>query len=149
VRLARAQAAQEDRIVLERGLVLGSDPAQIAGLLSAHPRASSFVVDGALSERFLQGLLEARRERAGRELRIVAEDPTKVFLSRRGPGWYRRQGIVLEVSNTIALKAITVNPVAPQSHRFDSLRLRTLIEAAIPDTPVLDVLDPSYLALAK
>jgi len=28
-------------------------------------------------------------------------------------------------------------------------RLRELIEAAVPDVPVFDVLDPSYLALAK
>jgi histidinol-phosphate/aromatic aminotransferase/cobyric acid decarboxylase-like protein len=53
------------------------------------------------------------------------------------------------VRRTIALKAITVNPVAPQSHRFDSRQLRDLIAAAVPDVPVLDVLDESYLALLK
>jgi hypothetical protein len=72
-----------------------------------------------------------------------------VFLSRRGPRWYARQGVSIEVLRTIELKAITVNPVAPQSHRFDSQMLRELIEAAVADVPVLDVLDPSYLALAK
>ena len=107
------------------------------------------VVEGALGERFLEGLLAARSERAGRELRIVAGDPTKVFLSRRGPRWYERQGVSIEVLQTIELKAITVNPVAPQSHRFDSRQLRELIEAAVADVPVLDVLDESYLALAK
>ena len=76
-------------------------------------------------------------------------DPTKAFLSRRGPDWYRRQGIAIEVLQMIGLKAITVNPVAPQSHRFDSGQLRALIEAAVADVPVLDVLDPGYLALAK
>ena len=55
----------------------------------------------------------------------------------------------IEVLRTIELKAITVNPVAPQSHRFDSQTLRELIEAAVSDVPVLDVLDDSYLALAK
>ena len=60
--------------------------------------------------------------RAGRQLRIVAEDPTRVFLSRRGPGWYGRQGIAIEVLRAIELRAITVNPVAPQSHSFDSAR---------------------------
>ncbi len=93
--------------------------------------------------------MAARSERAGRELRIVAADPTKVFLSRRGTRWYARQGIQIEVRRTIALKAITVNPVAPQSHRFDSRQLRELIAAAIPDVPVLDVLDEDYLALLK
>jgi len=139
----------EEHLTLPRQLVLTAEPTEIATLLREHPQADTFHLDGALSERFLEGLLAARAERAGRTLRIVASDPTKVFLSRRGPSWYRRQGLAIEVLRTIDLKAITVNPVAPQSHRFDSGRLRELIEAAVPDVPVLDVLDESYLALAK
>ena len=144
-----ATADSERRIVLDRRLVLNGEPAAIAALLRERPRAQTLAVEGALGERFLEGLLAARSERAGRELRIVAGDPTKVFLSRRGPRWYARQGIAIEVQRTIALKAITVNPLAPQSHRFDSRLLRELIEQAIADVPVLDVLDPGYLALAK
>jgi hypothetical protein len=136
----------EERVGLERRLVLSGEPAEIATLLAEHPHASTLLVDGALSERFLEGLLAARRARAGRELRIVAGDPTKVFLTRRGPDWYRRQGLSIEVLETIELKAITVNPVAPQSHRFESEQLRELIEEVVADVPVLDVLDPSYLA---
>jgi hypothetical protein len=142
-------AGERERLSLERRLVLNAEPTEIATLLREHPRASTLTVDGALGERFLEGLLAARSERAGRELRIVAGDPTKVFLSRRGTRWYARQGIEIEVRRTIALKAITVNPVAPQSHRFDSRQLRELIAAAVPDVPVLDVLDDSYLALLK
>jgi hypothetical protein len=148
VRLPQADAGQEP-VALDRGLVLSGEPREIARLLEDQPQASSFLIDGALSERFLEGLLSARAQRAGRELRIVVGDPTKVFLSRRGPGWYRRQGLFIEVLTTIDLKAITVNPVAPQSHRFDSAELREAIEAAVSGVPVLDVLDPSYLALAK
>jgi hypothetical protein len=144
-----AGSAAAGRLSLERRLVLNADPAQIASLLREHARADTFVVGGALSERFLEGLLAARSERAGRELRIVAGDPTKVFLSRRGPRWYARQGVSIEVRQTINLKAITVNPVAPQSHRFDSRMLRELIGSAVADVPVLDVLGESYLALAK
>ena len=72
-----------------------------------------------------------------------------MFISRHGPSWYASQGIAITVRRTIELRAITINPVAPQSHRFDSRQLQELIEAAVPDVPVLDVLDPSYLALAK
>jgi hypothetical protein len=135
---------REELLALKRGLVLRGEPAEISALLKERPHASTFLIDGALSERFLEGLLAARSQRAGRELRIVVGDPTKVFLSRRGPSWYRRQGLAIEVQRTIELKAITVNPVAPQSHRFDSERLRTLIEEAVGDVPVFDVLDPRY-----
>lgn len=149
VRLPAAGRDGHERIALDRRLVLNAEPAEIATLLREHPRAGVLVVEGALGERFLEGLLAARTERAGRELRIVAGDPTKVFLSRRGPRWYARQGVSIEVLQTIELKAITVNPLAPQSHSFDSQVLRELIEAAVADVPVLDVLDESYLALAK
>jgi hypothetical protein len=137
-------------VTLERRLVLNAEPAEIAAALREHPQANTFAVEGALGERFLEGLLAARKERSGRELRVVAGDPTKVFLSRHGPRWYVRQGISIEVQRTIELKAITVNPVAPQSHRFDSQALRELIGSAVAGVPILDVLDPSYLApLAK
>jgi hypothetical protein len=146
----RAQGnGDAEQLALELRLVLNAEPAEIAALLKEHQRAHTLLVDGALSERFLEGLLSARRERAGRELTIVASDPTRVFLSRHGPGWYRRQGLAIEVRETIELKVITVNPLAPESHRFDSLELRELIQAAVPDVPVVDVLDASYLALAK
>jgi hypothetical protein len=144
-----ASSAGEEQVTLERQIVLNAEPAEIATLLREHARASTFHVEGALSESFLKGLLTARTQRAGRTLRIVASDPTKVFLTHHGPNWYRRQGIEIEVRETIDLKAITVNPTAPQAHRFDSQHLRELIETAVGDVPVLDVLDPSYLALAK
>jgi hypothetical protein len=106
-------------------------------------------VEGALSERFLEGLLAARRALAGRELRIVVGDPTHVFLSSHGPRWYARQGIAIVTRRTIDLRAITVNPVAPRSHAFDAGALRESLQAAVRDVPVLDVRDGSYLALAK
>jgi hypothetical protein len=139
------RSVDDEHVRLERQLVLSGEPAQIAALLRDSPRASTLLVDGALSERLLEGLLGARRERAGRELRVVAGDPTKVFLPSHGPGWYRRQGIIIEVLRPIELRAITVNPVAPQSHHFESQLLRHLIEEAVGgDVPVFDVLDPSY-----
>ena len=147
VRLSRSEA--RDPTPVPRSVVLSGDPAEISALVRERGLQSSFIVEGALSERFLEGLLGARRERAGRPLRVIAADPTKVFLSRRGPRWYARQGVSIEVQQTIELKAITVNPVAPQSHRFDSRELRERIEAVVADVPVYDVLDSSYVALAK
>jgi hypothetical protein len=140
VDLVRLPRSDEAGILVDGRIVLNAEPLEVAALLREHPHADTFLVEGALGEHFLEGLLAARRERAGRELRVVAGDPTRVFLSRHGPSWYERQGISIGVQHTIDLRAITVNPVAPQSHRFDSKHLRELIIAAIPDVPVLDVL---------
>jgi hypothetical protein len=144
VRLPTADLARQRPIALPGRVVLRAEPAEIGALLGEHPDADTFLVEGAVGERFLQGVIGARGERGGRGLRIVAADPTKVFLSEHPVSWYGRQGVVLEVIEGVALKAITVNPVAPQSHRLDSARLREAIEAAVPGVPVLDVLDPSY-----
>jgi hypothetical protein len=149
VRLAQTSLAADALLTLPRRLALSADPGEIAALLRERPDIGAFAVEGALSERFLDGLLAARSERAGRELQIVVSDPTHVFLTRRGPRWYARQGIAIEVRQTIVLKAITVNPVAPRSHQFDSQMLRESIEGVVEDVSVLDVLDSSYLALAK
>jgi hypothetical protein len=151
VDLVRLPVAEEQaaEVRLDRRLVLNAEPVEIAAMLREHTQTDTLRIEGALGEHFLEGLLAARSERAGRELRVVVGDPTKVFLSRRGPRWYARQGVSIEVMHPIGLKAITVNPVAPQSHRFDSRQLRELLAEAVPDVPVLDVLDESYLALLK
>ncbi len=129
-------------VVLDRQTVLRGEPAEIAALLAQNVGEDTFVIDGALSERFLEGLLAAGRERAARRLKVIVEDPTRVFLARRGAGWYRRQGISIEALRGIELKAITVNPVAPQSHTFDSAVLRQAIATAVGEVPVLDVRAP-------
>lgn len=133
-------ADDDDAVSLPARFVLTAEAEQIAELLDRHPRAVRLVVAGALPERFLRALLHPLQHRR-RELTLVVSDPTKVFVWKRGPGWYARQGVHLRAQQRIALQALTVNPVAPQSHRFDSLELRRQLERAIPDLPIFDVLD--------
>jgi hypothetical protein len=128
--------------------VLSSEATDIAQLLDANPTARWLLVPGALPDRFLRHVLHAAHKRH-RELVLVVSDPTKVFLSKRGPSWYRGQGVAIQTLRPIALKAITVNPVAPQSHSFDSAQLRALLAEAIADVPIVDVLGSDYLVLAK
>jgi hypothetical protein len=125
-------------VELHPRFALTSTREDVARLLRENPEASHLVLRGALCEPFLQTLLLAAR---GRELTLVVADSTKVFLTNRGLSWYSRQGVSIRVLDSIRLSAITVNPVAPRSHSFESARLRELIEAAVPDVPVLDVRD--------
>jgi hypothetical protein len=132
-----------ETVELAPRFVLSGDDERIAAALRASPSARWLVVRGALPESFLQGLLRAKRARA-RELVLVVGDSTRVFLSERGPGWYRRQGLQIQTLRTIALEAITVNPVAPQSHSFDSRQLRARLCEVIADVPIVDVLHADY-----
>jgi hypothetical protein len=150
----REAASQESALVgegyeqveLPPRFALTGTQEDVGDVLRRHPRARAFVVGGAVCEPFLEGLLRVRRSAGdGAEIAVVAADSTRVFLSRRGPEWYRRQGVAIETLEPIALKAITVNPVAPQSHRFDSRELRERVEEVAGDVPVFDVLDPAYM----
>ncbi len=136
-------SADYEPLELPPRFVLAGDPTQIAATLEAHPRARWLIVAGALPESFLLGLLRARRGRDG-ALGLVVADSTHVFLSERGPAWYRRQGIEIHSLAPIALEAITVNPVAPQSHSFDSVALRALLAETLADIPIFDVLHADY-----
>ena len=137
----------EEPLALPPRLALTAEGEEVAALLDAHPDARFLRVEGALPDRFLRHLLHAAHRRR-RELVLVVADPTKVFLSKRGPGWFRAQGIDIRTRRTIALEAITVNPVAPQSHSFDSAQLLALLREAIEDVPILDVLAADYPASA-
>jgi hypothetical protein len=132
-----------EAVALPPRFVLTSDAEQIAQVLDANPAAHWLTVPGAVPDRFLRSLVHPVHHRR-RELVVVVSDPTKVFLWKRGPEWYRRQGVHLQTLNDIQLEALTVNPIAPQSHRFDSAELRALLQETIADVPILDVLHPDY-----
>jgi hypothetical protein len=125
--------------------VLAAEPPVIDSFLREGVSPRWLLVSGALPEAFLNHLVPFVRH-ARRPLTVVVSDPTRVFISERRVDFYSRAGISIETLRTIDLRAITVNPVAPRSHRFESRQLRELIAAAVPDVPVLDVLDSSYTA---
>jgi hypothetical protein len=126
--------------------VLTADAAALEAALDAAPQAGILFVAGALPEPFLLHLVRALRRRS-RELTVLVADATHVFLSSHGPDWYSRQALHLRALRPIAVRALTVNPVAPRSHEHDSVQLRAMLTAAIPQVPTFDVMHPSYTAL--
>lgn len=103
---------------------------------------TTLVLGGVVPERLLEALAPGRRRS---RLRVIASSPTNVFIHSHSPAWYRRRGLDLEVLRQVELTALTVNPEAPLSHRFDSTRLRQTIEAVLPRRlPVIDVREPGY-----
>ncbi len=126
----------EQPVALPPRFVLRATRHDIAAMLTENPRAGHLLVRGALCESFVDDLRRAAR---GRELTVTVADATKVFLARRDSDWYERHGIAIRVLKPIRLRALSVNPVAPRSHRFDSERLCALLREAIPDVPIVDV----------
>ncbi len=136
VRLPVVGDAGVRSVVLPARFALTGSAQEISELLRANPGTDRLVARGAVHEPFLLELLGALR---GRPLEVVVEDSTKVFLSERECEWYRRQGVSLRVLAPIGLRAVTLNPVAPQSHSFESRRLRGLLEGELPGVAVVDV----------
>jgi hypothetical protein len=127
--------------------VLAAGAPEITALLNEHPAAERLLVAGALPEAFVRDAALAVR-RAGRRLTLLVADPTKAFLHERGAGHYAQMGVTIETLRPIDLRALTVNPEAPQSHSFDSSRLRSMLAEAIPGLEIFDVMHPSYTASA-
>jgi hypothetical protein len=130
-------------VALPPRFILTADAERVADLLDASPAARWLLVAGALPEQLLRSLLHPLAHRH-RELNVVVADPTRLFLWKRGPWFYARQGVHLHALRRTPLEALTVNPVAPQSHSFDSKELRDRMAESIPDVPVFDVLSPDY-----
>jgi len=133
-------ADEGEPVTLPPRFVLTAEGEQVAALLGDCAGARWLLLAGAVPERFLASLLPPLARRRGR-LTVVVADPTKLFLASRGPAWYERQGVELRVLRRTPLLALTVNPVAPRSHRFGSAELRAGVEATIADVPVFDVLE--------
>jgi hypothetical protein len=147
---AASMLVGEDRqpVELAPRFVLTSEAEEIAAALEAAAPARWLIVHGALPETFMRNLLRARRGQDGGLVLVVA-DSTRAFLSDRGPEWYRLQGLEIQTLDTIDLEAITVNPVAPQSHSFDSTTLREALAEAVADVRIFDVMHPDYLSLER
>jgi hypothetical protein len=112
------------------------------GLRPTQGREQTLVVNGVLPEHLLEALLPGRKRS---QLRIVVSNPTNVFIRAHSPSWYRERGLHVEVMDQVELRALTVNPQAPLSHSFDSIRLRTTIADVVPaGLPIIDVREPRY-----
>jgi hypothetical protein len=135
--------AELERHELPPRFALTAEQPEIEGFLREGSSSRWLVIGGAVPEAFLEKLIPSVR-RAGKPLTVLAQDPTKFFLPRHGPEFYARAGIELLVLHPIDLRALTVNPLAPQSHEVDSARLRTLLGERIDGVPIFDVLHPSY-----
>jgi hypothetical protein len=122
---------------------LAADAAAVAALLAEHPDARVLLAPGALPEAFVRDVALSVRA-SGREVTLAVADPTHAFLSERGPEHYAAQGVRIATLAPIELLAVTVNPVAPQSHSFDSAQLRARLADALPGVPVFDVLHHGY-----
>ena len=137
---------ENDMIPFDYKSSLASTQRELRALLCNHQNLRYLVFNGALCEDFMDNLLTVS---GGREIVLVTRDSTRVFLQSRSVGWYRKQGLRIQVLYSNRLQAITVNPVSPLSHQFDSRLLCRLLAEAIPNVNIFNVRDPAYIVYSN
>ena len=144
LQLARTQqrdfalTAGGDLIRLTIGGSLMSENGALGNLLHHHPDLSYLVVQGALAESSVKQLLAVRRPRP---LTCVVPHGSHLFLGDNSLAWYRKRGLEFRALHSIALKAITLNPVCPGGHRFNSDEFEKKLSTALPGIVVFNVLN--------
>jgi len=133
------------RLALPREVALRSGPIDDPQVFDALRAATHLVIRGALLEPFLTEVASARRK-ADHSLTVVVDDATSVFLDGSSVARWAERGIALEALKPIALLALTVNPVAPGSHRLDSEALCAQMARMIGEVEIFDVLAPASLS---
>lgn len=70
---------------------------------------------------------------------FILKDPTKIFIPAMDWQKLRKKGFQVTVMDNIKIAAITVNPYAPAGYSFEHEALRTAMQRAVEDIPVIDV----------
>ena len=107
-------------------------------------RPIGLVANKSITENFLNFILDLKKRILLANFEIILHDYTKLFLETRDIEFYAKYGLQLSVMNPIRILAITVNPVAPLSHSFNSERLVSDLEMTLKGIQVMDVMSPNY-----
>lgn len=133
------------RVPLPPAFGLTGQADTLRGLRAEHGPFDRIVVRGAVCAAFLDSVVDLQHGLPrGRGIEVVAPDSSHLYLDRRPLRWYERRGIRFAVLRRTRLNAITVNPVAPPTHRFDSEELRRRLTEKLAGIAIRDVLHASY-----
>lgn len=79
-----------------------------------------------------------------RQITVIISDYTRLFLENKSISYFEKRGINIRVMYPANLLALTVNPVAPLSHSFNSTVFVNALKSALDGIPVFDVMSPDY-----
>jgi hypothetical protein len=90
-----------------------------------------------LNDNLIKGIISNRK---GKYFQIIISDSMKLFTLPANINKYEKKGLFIRVLFPSKLIAITINPVAPLSHLFDSNEFLSKLKDSIPSIPVIDAL---------
>jgi hypothetical protein len=107
---------------------------------SCNLNGETIYLNGALTDSFVEGLCYSL---VAKDLRIIVQNATKVFLNQRSMSLLKKHDIKLYVLEGMNLPAVTVNPVSPYGVKLDSDTLIRLLKEKL-DVPVYDLMSKDY-----
>lgn len=90
---------------------------------------------------FIPSSVEGIDPRVLRRIVFVLRDATRIFFPPALWKKMRKWGMDIKVLDPIKVAAVTVNPTSPLGYRFDQRSLIETMQKAIPDIPVIDVME--------
>ena len=86
------------------------------------------------------GTLKDVMQNAGKPLKVIVKDGTRIFLPEREMHLLGKMGMEMRVVDSINIIAVTVNPYSPEGYYFDPVVFLENMRRAIPHIPVFDVM---------
>ncbi len=97
---------------------------------------SYVVVKGVVSDSLIEDIMKSTN--LYKNITFLAEDGTKVFLSKDTLYKFQKQGGILKVINPINVLCVTTNPKSPYGYEFDKVKFVEELKKEL-DIPVFDV----------
>lgn len=97
---------------------------------------SYVVVKGVVSDSLIEDIMKSTN--LYKNITFLAEDGTKVFLSKDTLYKFQKQGGILKVINPINVLCVTTNPKSPYGYEFDKVKFIEELKKEL-DIPVFDV----------
>jgi hypothetical protein len=94
------------------------------------------VIKGALTDKLIEDLMSLTDKY--KEITILVEDPTKLFLSKKIKEKFQKKGGILKVLKSIKIIAVTINPTSPLGYNFEKNIFLKLMKQNL-DVPVFDL----------
>jgi len=94
------------------------------------------VIKGALTDKSIEDLMSLTDKY--KEITILVEDATKLFLSKKIKKKFQKKGGIIKVLNSIKVIAVTINPTSPLGYRFEKNTFLNLMKKNL-NVPVFDL----------
>lgn len=137
-KLSRLSSINDETVYISNHFLTGND-FSIFNKLDADVKYIIF--DTSLVENVAEKILYIRKKRP---ITLVLENSRKIFIKPNKLTEYSKRGLELRVLKKNKLISITLNPISPQAHEFDSDEFLYRMKKEIPDIPIFDVNNPKY-----